>query len=255
MNTKLFVAWAQDIPRSWIRNAIIIFVVLSGLFAAAQFGAVSHLRRWAPQVSEYLFGPSPTYQTPTEPSALAMLEATKQANPDIYGELDEVLAVHPVKMREHLLATVQDPHAMLLMARSWGLTVSDFTGDGDEIIIFIDYLNQPIDTTHNDDDLRGLTDRGGARSASLWAIAKAVTSRAGYDEMFPSVRDVAIKHIGYSPYREYSLVILLMLREQGYMDDESDAAIDKALEHPLWRRRFESRYDDIKAFLVSGKMG
>ncbi len=239
--------------RSMRFTAVSLLLIGGIVFAAVRFGALSHLRRWSPVVAEYLFGPPATFQIPTDPDDLAVLNATRNVKPNVFGSLEEVLAVHPEPWRGHLLATVDDPHAMLLMARSWGLTKRNFTGDPSEIQPFLDYLQQPIDVTSNDDDLNGSADRGGARSSSLWAIAKAIASHPGYTEMHPDISEAATRHIKYRSHREYSLVILLMLRERGFATEEGNAAIEKALEHPLWRARFESRYDDIKALLASEK--
>lgn len=252
-NTRPRVPHTSRRSDALIRLSAVLLVLLGIGFAVVRFGGVSHLRRWAPTVREYLFGPQYNYKTPTDPDDVARLDEIKGVKPDIFGDLNEVLAVHTPRLRGHLLATMNDPALMLLVARSWGLTIHDLTGAAHEVEPFIEMLEQPMDLSVNDDDLNPTADKGEARTFSLWALAKAIASDAGFEEHYPGMRTVALQHIGYKSYREESLLILLLLRERGIADDDTNAAIEKALEHPLWRRLFESRYDEIKAFLVSGE--
>lgn len=99
------------------------------------------------------------------------------------------------------------------------------------------------------------TERGWARGVSLYALIKVILSDAGCDEEYSRMETVAIDHIPYRGFRENSATILYLLKEKIELSETAQAALDAAIEHPLYREVFMRHLETSRKNFAAGRKG
>jgi len=200
-----------------------------------------------------VFGSSPASLPPLEdPADIAMLERSATETPDPFGTLAQALAALDERGR-HLILLMESEEARRLSARAWGMTNETMSGDLMEIEPFLEMLERPFAPPPLEEYVMG--EEATARSSALYGMFKALAGESDYSQVHQRMRDAAMRHIQHRWHQRGAAMVLHLLNERTDLDEEAKAALEEAIEHPVFRRGFLETVDRRREMVRSNQTG